>query len=142
TNTMVNLNVLLLTAVLSAPGEAVLVQFTAEGCAPCQQMVPTMRRLEEAGYPIRQVDVDRHPQIARDWRVDAVPSFVLVRDNREIDRIVGPVSHDRLVQLFQRAASIASRSSEGRQASIIRGQSPDVERELADPYAARSAAAA
>ncbi len=145
---MVNLNLLLLSAVLSANSEAVLVQFTAQNCVPCQQMVPAMQRLEEAGYSIRQVDIDRHPQIARDWQVDAVPTFVLVRENREIDRIVGPASFDRLMQMFQRAGrSSPVRPTEdaqsrdaGRDHSLmVRGQSPDRESNSSRPQQPRQA---
>ena len=122
---MVNLSMLLLTAVLSANGEAVLLQFTAEGCRPCQQMIPTVQRLEEEGYPIQRVDMDRNPQAAREWRVNNVPCFILVRNGQEVDRVEGPASHDRLTRLFDRAGTPSPRPSRTRPATIIRGQSPD-----------------
>jgi S1-C subfamily serine protease len=67
------------------------------------QMKPTVRSLISANYPIREVDVTREPQLARDFRVDRIPCFVMLVDGQEVDRVVGATSSDRLVQMFDRA---------------------------------------
>jgi S1-C subfamily serine protease len=67
------------------------------------QMKPTVKSLASANYPIREVDVTREPQLARDFRVDRIPCFVMLVNGQEVDRVVGATSSERLVQMFDRA---------------------------------------
>jgi thiol-disulfide isomerase/thioredoxin len=100
---MVALDALALALVLSAAGETVLLDFSASWCGPCQMVEPAVRRLVAEGYPIRRVDIDQNPQLASRYRVTSVPCFVMVVGGREVDRVVGATSPDRLRQMFARA---------------------------------------
>lgn len=90
---------LLLAAVHAAP-QAELLDFTATWCGPCQQMGPIVSQLQREGYPIRQVDVDRHQDLARRYGITSIPAFVLVVDGREAGRIVGAKGEVALRQLL------------------------------------------
>jgi S1-C subfamily serine protease len=46
----------------------------------------------EVGWTVRIVDARRELHTAERWRVHTAPTTVLVRDGREVDRILGPVS--------------------------------------------------
>jgi thiol-disulfide isomerase/thioredoxin len=83
--------------------ELVLLDFWSASCGPCMQMKPTVKSLASANYPIREVDVTREPQLARDFRVDRIPCFVMLVNGQEVDRVVGATSSERLVQMFDRA---------------------------------------
>ena len=98
---MVSLPAMLLAAVLSSSSETVLLEFTADWCGPCRTMEPTLRRLHDEGYPIQVVNVDRQPDLARRFNVGSIPCFVLVANGREVNRLEGTCSHDRLVELFR-----------------------------------------
>lgn len=91
---------LLLLALVSGANDAVLWEFSSTRCGPCQVMEPTVRRLVADGYAVRQVDVDRDPQAASQFRVSSIPCFVLVAGGREVERLVGATSYDRLVRMF------------------------------------------
>ena len=63
-------------------------------------MEPTIRRLAADGYPVRMVNVDQESSLARQFRVDSVPTYVLVVDGREAGRSVGPTSYAQLAGMF------------------------------------------
>lgn len=98
---MVWCHTLVLAAVLAGNQDLVLLDFGAGWCEPCRTMEPTVERLEEAGYPVRRVDVDQNPELARRFHVGPIPCFVLVKNGRELQRIVGPTSYARLVRMYQ-----------------------------------------
>jgi thiol-disulfide isomerase/thioredoxin len=104
---MTTLHVFALLAALSNPGQPVLLDFCADWCAPCRSMEPTMRRLMAEGYAVRQVNIDQDRQLAQQFRVDRVPTFVLVADGRELSRVVGPTSFERLRSMFAAAPAKA-----------------------------------
>lgn len=74
-----------------------LLAFCATWCGPCHQMDPILDDLEAAGYTIRRVDVDQYPELAEKYRIQSLPTFVVVKDNREVSRMVGVTSRKRLI---------------------------------------------
>lgn len=111
----------LLAAAMALSNDTVLLEFTAEWCAPCRTMEPVMRRLQEAGYPVRQVDVDRNRELAQQFAVHQLPCFVLVANGRERERVVGAAGYDRLVRLFH-PSEVATPPHTS---DTLRGLSPD-----------------
>ena len=110
---MVALNALALTLVLCGAGETVLLEFSADWCGPCRMMEPTVRRLLQEGYPVRQVNIDRDPQAAARFRVTGVPCFIMLADGQEVDRVVGPAAYARLVQMVSLGRSRTGSGSPG-----------------------------
>ncbi len=127
---MVTLNALALVVALAGTGETVLLDFTSQSCGHCQTMEPTIGRLTRDGYPVRQIDVAQHPDIAAEFHVTGVPCFVMVSDGREVDRVVGACSHARLVEMFAKAQPQSSTTEPIRlpptsSNDIVRAQSPE-----------------
>lgn len=128
---MVSLQACLLALALTGNnGDTVLLSFTADWCGHCRVMQPIVQRMVDAGYPVREVNVDHNPDLAAQLGVQPLPCFVLIRNGREVDRVIGEASFDRLVQMFQtRDATAVAGSVAGSvtpaAAPGVRGQSPD-----------------
>ncbi len=70
----------------------VLLDFFSPTCAPCHMMHPVVdsfakRRAGEV--MVVRVNVDQHPQIAAEFRVQAVPTFVILHKGYERGRTSG-----------------------------------------------------
>ncbi len=91
----------ILTAAITA-GQAtaanVLVAFSSDHCGHCQAMVPTLRQLEQGGTPIRHVNINAEPDLARRHGVRQVPTYVVLSAGRELTRLVGAQSGEKLRQ--------------------------------------------
>ncbi len=73
-----------------ASSDPILLDFHADWCGPCQKMRPAIDQLTRKGLPIRSVNIDRSPAIARKYGVTAVPTFVVIdRSGRALDRTSG-----------------------------------------------------
>ena len=76
-----------------------LIDFGAEWCGPCKAMVPVLGRISEAyrgKVDVYSVDIDRSPSLAVRHGVMSVPTLLLFREGRAVERIVGAVSEKEL----------------------------------------------
>src|SRR6185295_7344800 len=95
---------LLLSVFGAAEPEAMVLEFTAPSrCPPCQQIAPTVARLQREGLPIRAIDIDSNPRANSQYRINAVPTFLLIIGGREVDRLEGKPSESELRRMCERA---------------------------------------
>lgn len=76
-----------------------LVDFWAQWCGPCRMMSPIIEELFmefDGRAKIAKVNVDQNYQLAQEYDVMSLPTFVFFKDGRETDRIVGVVSKEDL----------------------------------------------
>ncbi len=81
----------------------VLVDFWGPRCQPCLAMMPTIERLEEeSGGAVRVVKVNstENRSICRELRVFGLPTYILMRDGVELERLGGEVSKEDLERAF------------------------------------------
>ncbi len=83
--------------VADAAEKPVLLDFYADWCEPCRNMSPEVATVTQAGYTVRRVNVDREPEVARQYSVTSLPCFVVVHRGREIERRVGTLPRGRLL---------------------------------------------
>ena len=82
----------------------VLIEFSAEWCAPCKQIAPDVEAFarETAGkLKVVKVDVDRSPILAQQLRIREVPTFVLFAEQRIADMVVGPLRKKQLQAMVE-----------------------------------------
>jgi len=76
-----------------------LVDFNASWCAPCRAQSPIVERLAEqfAGkVDIKALDIDENREMAQALGVHSIPTLVLFRDGKEIQRFIGLQSEKTL----------------------------------------------
>jgi len=64
-------------------------------------LVANVARKERRYLRVLQVDVDEHPDLAGRFLVEAVPTLVLVKEGRIVERIEGRVSASRLARALE-----------------------------------------
>nr|PNR50640.1 hypothetical protein PHYPA_009826 [Physcomitrium patens] len=85
----------------------VVVDFNASWCGPCRLMGPIFVELSkkyENNFIFLKVDVDEVLEVTNDWEIRAMPTFLFIKDGKEIDKIVG-ANKDELQKKAQFYAS-------------------------------------
>lgn len=85
------------TEVLQAAGP-VLVDFWATWCMPCRMQGPAIDKLAEEGYNVGKLNVDEENDLAAQYHVMNIPTLIIFKDGKEVDRMVGTQSRDVLAQ--------------------------------------------
>ena len=73
--------------------------FNATWCGPCRQMKPIVSNMRRQGFHMRDVDVDRHRELAEKYSVRAVPTFVFLENGSEVNRFSGGTTPEHLRRL-------------------------------------------
>jgi thioredoxin len=81
----------------------VLVDFTAVWCQPCKMLDPVVKQLADEWVDklkVVKLDVDDNPQLAIDYTVMGVPTLILFKSGRPVERVTGFQPKDRLHKKF------------------------------------------
>jgi len=84
---------------LENTSEPVLVDFWADWCMPCRIMAPVIEELthDYKGKAVfAKVNVDENPELASRYSVMSIPHFIIFRNGRPAERIVGAVGRGPL----------------------------------------------
>ena len=76
-----------------------LVFFWSERSGPARRMeslLAHLERKERDWLRVRRVDVDANPDLAERFKVDVVPTLVLIEDKRAVSRLDGRTSAPRI----------------------------------------------
>ncbi len=70
----------------------------SQSCGPCRAITPRIDELRREYPNLIKLDVQQHPQLARDFHAMATPSFVFVLKGRVEEVKLGPVNDDWLLE--------------------------------------------
>ena len=75
--------------------------FWAEWCGPCKMIAPILNELAreyDGKLRITKLDVDENPATAMAYGVMSIPTLILFKDGKPVERIVGLQPKDRLIR--------------------------------------------
>ena len=80
-----------------------ILYFTADWCNPCKQTRPIVEELNKdlSLTNIRVVDIDSEMELAKNFGIKSVPTFIVIENNEEINRVVGAQTKQSLFELMK-----------------------------------------
>ena len=82
----------------------VLVDFYADWCGPCQMMAPILEQVNNQlkdRLRVVKINTDKYPQLASTHHIHALPTLVVFKQGKPVDRIEGVLQANALVQRLQ-----------------------------------------
>jgi len=82
----------------------VLLEFTADWCQPCKAIAPEVEafaREMEGKCKVVKVDIDKSPVVARQLRIQSVPTFMLFAQGRVVDAVAGALRKQQMRDMVE-----------------------------------------
>ncbi len=81
----------------------VLVDFWASWCGPCRMLAPVVDELAEqyeGKVKFGKINVDEQPRLAMNYSVESIPTLLLFKDGRAVDKSIGVVPKSSIEQML------------------------------------------
>ena len=79
--------------------QVTLIVLFAYWCPKCNMMMPVVDEIEEVykeQLEVVRIDIEKETEIAKDYSIQIVPTFVIMKQGNEVMRMAGIISEDIL----------------------------------------------
>lgn len=83
--------------------KSILIDFYAEWCGPCKMITPIVEKIsnmEYEGIDFFKVNVDSNIEIAKEYGIKSIPSFVILKGGEVKNKIIGSPTIERLKEFI------------------------------------------
>ena len=79
-----------------------IIVFTADWCGPCKKLKPILDNLEsKMNLKVFRIDVEKEDEAVENYTIRNIPTIVIVKDGKEVDRISGLIPSEVLEAKFK-----------------------------------------
>lgn len=80
----------------------VLIDFYAEWCGPCKKMTPILNKIADQNKNIKllKIDAEKSDNIASVFKVEEIPTYVIIKNGRQVWRGVGEMEEAELKEVL------------------------------------------
>ena len=81
----------------------VLIDFYATWCGPCKMLSPIVEEVaaENEDIKVVKIDIDKEQNIAVQYEIMSIPTLVVIKDGKEVNRSVGVIGKSDILQLLK-----------------------------------------
>lgn len=82
--------------------ELILIDFYAEWCGPCKKMAPILNKIADQNKNIKllKIDAEKSENIATAFRVEEIPTYVIIKKGRQVWRGVGEMAESEMKEVL------------------------------------------
>ena len=80
----------------------VLVDFFATWCGPCKMLGKELEEVEnDINIDIIKIDIDKYPELAREYKIMSVPTVLLFNNNEVIKQNIGFMDKNKILEFIK-----------------------------------------
>lgn len=86
----------------------VFVDFYAEWCGPCKLTTPIIEEISKEMKDVKfvKVDVDQNPELASQFSVFSIPTFIILKNGKPVHQFVGAMGKEGFLEEIKKASQV------------------------------------
>ncbi|KAJ4974453.1 hypothetical protein NE237_007627 [Protea cynaroides] len=93
-----------------ASSKLLVIDFTASWCGPCKFFEPAVIEMANRYTDVEfiKIDVDELMDVAQEYGVQAMPTFILIKEGKAVDKIVGTKKDELEKKILKHRTSVTT----------------------------------